>query len=59
VNRIKQLLEQIGLEPERIEMFNMSAAMAGQFVAATTAMHEKILELGPNPLRAGKQSEEA
>jgi len=33
-------------------MFNMSAAMAGEFVARTEEMTEKITALGPNPLRA-------
>lgn len=33
-------------------MFNMSAAMASEFVAAATTMTELISELGPNPLRA-------
>jgi coenzyme F420-reducing hydrogenase delta subunit len=33
-------------------MFNMSAAMAGEFVAAATQMTEQITTLGPNPLRA-------
>jgi coenzyme F420-reducing hydrogenase delta subunit len=32
-------------------MFNMSAAMAGEFVSATEEMVEKISNLGPNPLR--------
>jgi F420-non-reducing hydrogenase iron-sulfur subunit len=45
-------LAQIGLEPERVRMFNMSAAMAGEFVAAATQMTEQITTLGPNPLRA-------
>jgi coenzyme F420-reducing hydrogenase delta subunit len=33
-------------------MFNMSAAMAGEFVAAATQITEQITSLGPNPLRA-------
>jgi len=45
-------LKQIGLEPDRVRMFNMSAAMAGQFVEATTEMTEQVKTLGPNPLRA-------
>lgn len=58
---MKDLLVQIGLEPERVHMFNMSSAMAGQFVAATEEMTEQIKALGPNPLRrmvdgGGKQS---
>jgi coenzyme F420-reducing hydrogenase delta subunit len=52
VNRIKQLLAQIGLEPERIEMFNMSAAMAGEFVARAAVLTETIAALGPSRLRA-------
>jgi len=50
VKYIQQLLSQIGLEPERIRMFNMSAAMASQFVDATKEMTENISRLGPNPL---------
>ena len=52
VTRLQQLLAEIGLEPERVEMFNMSAVMAAEFVAAVTEMTERIDELGPNPLRA-------
>jgi len=48
------LLNEIGLEPERVRMFNLSAAMAGQFVEITKEMTEKITELGPNPLRVTK-----
>ncbi len=52
VGHIQDLLKQIGLEPERVRMVNMSAAMASQFVAATKEMTEQISALGPNPLRA-------
>jgi F420-non-reducing hydrogenase iron-sulfur subunit len=48
---VKDLLKNIGLEPERVRMFNLSSAMAGQFVDATKEMTEKIEELGVNPLR--------
>ena len=33
-------------------MYNLSAAMAGEFVDAATEMTEQITALGPNPLRA-------
>ena len=62
MKRIKDLLEQIGLEPERVEMFNMSAAMASQFVSVTKEMTEIIQRLGPNPLRyavAGEKDQTA
>jgi coenzyme F420-reducing hydrogenase delta subunit len=39
------------MEPERVDMFNMSSAMAGQFVAAAEEMTKQINAIGPNPLR--------
>ena len=51
VKRLKALIESIGLEPERIEMFNMSSAMGQQFAQAANEMTDQITELGPNPLR--------
>ena len=44
-------MEQIGLEPERINMYNLSSAMAGSFVSAAEEMTETVKALGPNPLR--------
>ena len=43
-------------------MFNLSAAMASEFVNYTKEMSEKIAALGPNPLKIppednGKESE--
>lgn len=51
VGRIKHLIEEVGIEPERVEMFNMSSAMGRQFAEAATAMAERIHQLGPSPLR--------
>jgi F420-non-reducing hydrogenase iron-sulfur subunit len=44
-------LAQIGLESERIEMFNLSSAMGPQFAQYATEMAERINTLGPSPLR--------
>jgi F420-non-reducing hydrogenase iron-sulfur subunit len=44
-------LNQIGLESERIEMFNLSSAMGPQFAGYATEMAEAIQELGPSPLK--------
>ena len=57
MERIQYLLEQIGLEPERDRMFNMSAAMAGEFVGAATEMTEQVEALGPNPLKETEENE--
>jgi coenzyme F420-reducing hydrogenase delta subunit len=51
VKHIQDLLEQIGLEPERIRMVNISAAMASEFVAITEEMTEVVSNLGSNPLK--------
>lgn len=47
----RNLLEEIGLEGRRLQMINVSAAMAGGFVEAVKEMTDKITEFGPNPLR--------
>ncbi|NIM93191.1 MAG: hydrogenase iron-sulfur subunit [Anaerolineales bacterium] len=51
VERVKQLISEIGLEAERVEMFNMSSAMGRQFAEAATVMAQRIDTLGPSPLR--------
>jgi coenzyme F420-reducing hydrogenase delta subunit len=52
VETLKKLLAQVGLEGERVEMFNLSSAMGPQFAQYATEMNERILKLGPSPLRA-------
>ena len=54
MEHIRKLLQAIGLEQERVRMFNLSSAMAGQFAAAATEMTEQVAALGPNPLRRMK-----
>jgi coenzyme F420-reducing hydrogenase delta subunit len=53
---LQKLLEQIGLEAQRVRMYNMSSAMAGQFAAAAKEMTEQITALGPNPLRKPREA---
>jgi F420-non-reducing hydrogenase iron-sulfur subunit len=50
--QVQSLLGQIGLEPERVGMVNLSAAMAAEFVVAAEEMTARVKELGPNPLRS-------
>lgn len=55
MKQAKKLLEEVGLEPERVEMFNLGASDAPKFAAACNEMTERARRLGPNPLRkAGK-----
>ncbi|MGZ4358844.1 MAG: hydrogenase iron-sulfur subunit [Gaiellaceae bacterium] len=48
---VRRLLESVGVEPERVQMFTMSAADSPRFVAAARSMHEAIASLPP--LRRG------
>ena len=52
---VKKLLEQVGMEPERVEMYNLSAAMGQRFAEIATEMTERVRRLGPSPIKAGKQ----
>jgi len=51
VNYTKNLLEEIGVEPERIRMVNIGAADARPFAEIMRNMVETIRRLGPARLR--------
>jgi F420-non-reducing hydrogenase iron-sulfur subunit len=50
VNATRKLLEESGLEMERLRMVNISAAMAKNLVDVIFEMVQVIKELGPNPI---------
>jgi coenzyme F420-reducing hydrogenase delta subunit len=51
VERARQLLAEIGLQPERLEMRNLSSAEGPRFAEIVTTMVERLRQLGPSPLR--------
>lgn len=51
VERTRQMLREIGLEPERLEMFNLSSAEGARFAEIVARMNDRIVQLGPSPLR--------
>jgi coenzyme F420-reducing hydrogenase delta subunit len=51
VERVRDLLGEIGLEPERLEMFNLSSAEGGRFAEIVTTMVERVKRMGRSPLR--------
>jgi coenzyme F420-reducing hydrogenase delta subunit len=53
VSYTKELLAQVGLEPERLEMYFLSSAEGVRFAEIATEMTERARQLGPNPLRNG------
>jgi len=55
VGYVKKLLGEIGLEPERLEMYNLSAAMGVRFAEIAKEMTERIKGLGPSPLNKKKE----
>jgi coenzyme F420-reducing hydrogenase delta subunit len=44
---VKRLLAEVDIEPERIDMFNLSSAMGGRFAEIVEEMTQRIKELGP------------
>jgi len=50
VNYVKKVLEEIGIEPQRVAMFNLSSAMGPRFAEIATEMTQRVKALGPNPV---------
>lgn len=53
LEHLRALLEEIGLEPDRLQMTMMTAGQGEVFAAEATRFHQCITELGPNPVRLG------
>jgi F420-non-reducing hydrogenase iron-sulfur subunit len=51
IDHVKHLLAELGLEPERVEMYTMSSAMGARFAEVATEFTERIRRLGPNPVK--------
>ena len=51
VEHVRNLLEEIGLEKERVRMYNLSSSEAPTFAKYAKEMTENILKLGENPLK--------
>jgi coenzyme F420-reducing hydrogenase delta subunit len=57
--QVRRILDTVGLDGQRVEMFNLSSAEAPRFVEVAREMHDRIVELGPNPMRKVKPGEGA
>jgi F420-non-reducing hydrogenase iron-sulfur subunit len=51
VQYVKKVLQELGVEPERVEMFNLSAGEGPRFAEIAREMVERIKVLGPSPLK--------
>ncbi len=47
----RQILEEAGLEGDRLEMFNLSSAQGQTFAEIVDKMTKRLKNLGPSPLR--------
>ncbi len=56
VARARSLLQDVGLEPERLEMFFVSGGMGATFARIAQGMTARVRALGPNPLRTSADS---
>jgi len=47
----RKLLEEVGIQGERLGIYYMSGSQATAFAGAATEMTERVRKLGPSPLR--------
>jgi F420-non-reducing hydrogenase iron-sulfur subunit len=59
VERLQELMREIGIEPERLQMFNLSSAEGPRFAEIVREMHERIQKLGPSPIRLARANRAA
>ncbi len=44
------MLPQVNIEPERLEMFNLSAAMGPRWAEICMEFTERVRDMGPSPV---------
>ena len=50
IEHLKKILLEVGIDPARIEMYNLSAAMGPRWAEICTEFTERIRKLGPSPI---------
>jgi F420-non-reducing hydrogenase iron-sulfur subunit len=51
VAKLKKDFEQMGIEPERVEMVNLSSSEGPRWAAIAQEMAERAFKLGPSPVK--------
>lgn len=51
VARVHSILKAVGMDPERLQMYNLSSAMGPRFAEIAKEMTTRMKDLGPSPLR--------
>ena len=49
---MQRTLKELGMEPERVQMYNLSSAQGPRFAEIATEMTDKIKALGPSPVNS-------
>jgi F420-non-reducing hydrogenase iron-sulfur subunit len=53
---VRDMLKELGLHPERLDIFYMSGSQAHAYAEAAERMTERVRRLGPSPLRHPRTS---
>ena len=56
VNHVRALLDEVGIEGDRVRMYNLSSGEGPTFAQYAKEMTAHIKELGPNPLNENKDA---
>src|SRR4030042_919184 len=54
VQYVKKVLQELGIDPERVEMFNLSAGEGPRFAEIAREMVERVKARGPSPVKMKK-----
>jgi F420-non-reducing hydrogenase iron-sulfur subunit len=59
VAQAQEILERIGIGGERVQMYNLSSSEAPRFVQVAKEMTDRIVALGPNPIKLAQKRKAA
>ena len=59
VEQAQKILDSIGVGGERVQMYNLSSSEGPKFAQYAREMTEKIMALGPNPVKGTKKKQAA
>ncbi len=51
VEYVQKTLKELGIEPERVQMYNLSSAQGARFAEIANGMADAIKKLGPTPVQ--------
>ncbi len=55
VEQAREILDKIGVGGARVQMYNLSSSEAPRFVQIAQEMTQKIIALGPTPMKTAKK----